>query len=258
MKKQKKRIDLSGHRYGKFRVVEYARTHTTKSGSKIAVWRCQCDCGNYAEVYACNLRSGNSKCCGCTRAQSLLKCRTTHGKTKTPEYTVWLNMIARCHNKNHKSYKNYGGRGISVCKRWKSFENFLQDMGERPTGCSLDRIDVDGNYSKDNCRWADGRTQSMNRRIDGTYRGVENPKNGVHQCRVSTKFNGRLYLGVSQNKELLAMRHDRVLILEGDGEFTNRAMGLISSELYESYPCDFKFFNKIERNLTTELKITEG
>lgn len=89
---------------------------------------------------------------------------TTHGKSKTPEYHAWVNMKDRCLNPKHKQYKDYGGRGIQICERWLKLENFFKDMGERPSGLTLDRINNDGNYEPSNCKWATWKEQQNNRR----------------------------------------------------------------------------------------------
>lgn len=126
------------------------------------LWLCKCVCGNYKVVTGSHLRSGHTKSCGCTK-----RMQTIHGGSYTPEYTAWLGMKSRCYNSNHNRYIHYGGRGITVCDRWKdSFENFLADMGKRPSeNLSIDRIDNDGNYEPSNCRWATGKVQILNRKL---------------------------------------------------------------------------------------------
>ena len=140
--------------------------------SRSRYWSCVCQCGVKTVVNGSSLRSGLIKSCGCYRSEIAKKVgdRTrTHGMTKTSIYAIWDSMIQRCTNPNRKDYFKYGGRGIVVCNEWMTFENFISDMGERPIGLSLDRIDNNGNYDKANCRWAtatqQGRNQSTNRLI---------------------------------------------------------------------------------------------
>jgi hypothetical protein len=120
---------------------------------------CQCDCGTREIVSYPSLTSGNSKSCGCYR-QDFMK---THGMYKTKIYAAWRNMLQRCENKHHKSYENYGGRGIAVCERWHIFENFLTDMGEPfHSELTLERIDNDKGYESGNCKWATRIEQNSN------------------------------------------------------------------------------------------------
>lgn len=128
-------------------------------------WRCQCACGTIVVVAQHNLNSGGSKSCGCIHHEITRARNTTHGQTRTATYRIWQAMRTRCHNPNSHKYATYGARGITVCERWRhSFENFLADMGERPGGLSLDRIDNDQGYSPENCRWATNAQQMRNRR----------------------------------------------------------------------------------------------
>jgi hypothetical protein len=155
-----KPIDLEGKRFNRLIVVGLG--NPTKSGQK--TWLCICDCGNAKEVRHGDLRNGKSLSCGCIQKEELKNRSRIHGKSRTPIYNSWLSMKSRCLNKNNKHYADYGGRGITICKEWLVFENFYADMGDRPDGLSLDRVDNMGNYEPSNCRWANWITQNNNRR----------------------------------------------------------------------------------------------
>lgn len=152
-------IDLTGQRFGRLVVL-------SQSGSKNynRTWECLCDCKNICEATTAHLRNGNTRSCGCLMLEKSVSSNTTHGMTKSRTYNTWANMLQRCINPLSTSYVNYGKRGISVCSRWYSFSEFLTDMGERPLGMSLDRIDSQGNYEPSNCKWASKKEQANNTR----------------------------------------------------------------------------------------------
>jgi hypothetical protein len=151
---------LQGRVFGRLTVLDKA--DTTGSGKRR--WRCRCECGQITLSSTGNLRSGNSTSCG----QCCRKTTRTHGhftgRRMSPTYAVWHGMKQRCTNPNFKQWKDYGGRGIKVCKRWQAFENFLADMGEKPPKLQIDRIDNNGDYKPSNCRWVTPKENSATRR----------------------------------------------------------------------------------------------
>jgi len=159
-------VDLLGRRFGRLLVV--GRAENNKHNK--ACWTCLCDCGSTTAVVGDYLIKGDTASCGCLWKERVTK----HGKSYSPEYEVWKNMIRRCTNPNAQDYPNYGGRGITVCEDWLKLENFCRDMGPRPTRLhSLERSDNDKGYCKENCRWATKKEQNNNRRSSRvfTYNG---------------------------------------------------------------------------------------
>ena len=156
-------LDLAGKKFGRLLVLQFS--HRDRRN----YWVCKCDCGKTKTVNQNSMMAGNTKSCGCLHREFMVKLgksKTTHGRTmKDPTYQSWIDMKRRCLDPNRRSYKDYGGRGITVCQRWFKFENFLADMGDKPHGLTLDRKENHGHYEPENCRWATPKVQAGNRRV---------------------------------------------------------------------------------------------
>lgn len=164
-------IDITGQKFGRLTVV----SRSGKDNFRQYMWSCKCDCGNTVDVRGYSLRSGNTQSCGCLQKETNVKLRQTHGMTDTRIYTIWSGMKQRCLTPSVSCFKYYGGRGISVCEEWLTFEPFYDwAMANGYTDdLTLDRINVDGNYEPSNCRWITIQEQQKNKRRNRyiTYNG---------------------------------------------------------------------------------------
>jgi len=196
-------IDMSGKVFGAWTALE--RCGSGKDGN--AFWLCICECGERRAINGRSLRYGLSKSCGCRTGEAIAEGNRKHGMSYIPEYMVWALMKNRCSNPNYTHYKNYGGRGITVCDSWLSgFEAFYADMGPRPSNQhSLDRIDNSKGYSPDNCRWATSEEQSRNKRSNRSL---------THNGRTLCVMDWAKELGITQQalqKRLKTWPVDRAL-----------------------------------------------
>lgn len=193
------RLHLEGERYGKLVVVEEAEPIYSKTGKMIRRWKCKCDCGNITIVRHGDLRNGSTVSCGCYNYQKESAVKT-HGYSRTKLGNVFEGMKQRCNNPKNKNYEKYGGRGIKICTEWlndpKKFFDWAIKNGYKE-GLSIDRIDVNGNYEPDNCRWADNETQCLNQRLRKDnktgYKGIYYSE-GVYRVQIR-RSKKRYYFG---------------------------------------------------------------
>ena len=160
--------DITGHRFGRLTAIRYLGNRT---------YLCRCDCGHEKPIARQSLVSGKSKSCKCYQREIQAARKLKHGKARTGTYRTWVGMMHRCLNPTNKRYSTYGGRGIKIHESWTTFDGFYADMGDRPPGMSLDRIDNGKGYSPDNCRWASVSQQQRNKRSNAliSYRGESLP-----------------------------------------------------------------------------------
>jgi hypothetical protein len=189
--------NLTGHRFHRLTVLGFAGRDKWRVGK----WWCECECGNITKLAASDLRSEHSQSCGCLQRELLADKQRTHGRSQDSVYSIWCGMIVRCYSPNYIDFAHYGGRGITVCDRWRnSFVAFLEDMHERPSPKhSVERQDTNGNYEPDNCIWATSKEQNNNKRnnrlitLHGVTRTVTQWAEELG-CSSKTLF-ARIYLG---------------------------------------------------------------
>jgi hypothetical protein len=179
--KGKVRKDFSGLKVNRIEVLSYEG----QNKSSQSVWLCRCDCGTLFRSVGKDVVKGHTKSCGCWQREARIITHTTHGQSKSPTWVCWVEMLKRCRNTKFVHFKHYGGRGITVCERWLTYEQFIQDVGERPTkGHTLDRWpNNDGNYEPGNVRWATWIEQGSNKRNNRIVRINEVQKTLAQWCR---------------------------------------------------------------------------
>lgn len=234
-------VDLSGRVIGRLTVVECLG----KQGGVDYLYKCLCSCGNTSVKKGSNLRSG-TKSCGCLHTENAKialeltrDVHKTHGMTKTKTYVCWKNMKSRCDDVNQPAYQNYGKRGISYIERWSQFENFLEDMGECSEGLTLNRIDVNGDYCKENCEWVTMAEQGRDKRKPVS--GKTSPYKGVTWSSAESKYKGTImdkgvsyHLGYSHDPLYLALKYDeKLLSLTGSNSGGNLQLGLLPDRFYK-------------------------
>ena len=205
--------DFASRKYGLWSILY--RVENDHNGA--TRWMCKCDCGTEKVQWKGNLVRGLTRSCGCAKGSSISVAKkgiaVTHGMTKTPVWHTWQSMLGRCLNPNAKSFPIYGARGIKVCEKWLTFEGFFEDMGDRPLGTTLDRIDTDGDYCKENCRWATKDVQERNKRTNVFLEAFGEKKiitDWVRDTRCNTKHTAtvqrRMKRGLSIEQAMTFLR----------------------------------------------------
>ncbi|EQB3099763.1 hypothetical protein [Clostridium botulinum] len=192
-----KLIDLAGNKYGRLTVIE---KYGIDYKSNLTKWKCLCECGNETVVYGVNLRKGKTKSCGCLNKDIVKARMTKHNLFGTRIYKVWADMLQRCNNPKNPYYDNYGGRGIKVCDKWIAPENFVQwaFYNGYNENLTIDRIDVNANYSPENCRWITIKKQQNNRRNNILFTIKNKTKTLAEWCKEYNMNYGAVYYRIKK------------------------------------------------------------
>lgn len=196
--------NILGQKFHRLTAIEYIKNPKQQG----ALWKFRCDCGVEKVIKGQGVRLGLVKSCGCLNMELAKTRYLTHGESEHPLYKIWQGMIERCYSEKCKNYKDYGGRGITVCDEWrKSPSNIAKDMGERPKNCSIDRIDVNGNYEPSNCRWATPMVQGSNKRNNVIFTVFGEKMHYAEICRKydikETTLRNRLIAGMTIEEALI-------------------------------------------------------
>lgn len=234
MSKGRAKSNLVGQKFNRLLVLE-----RVDSGKKMSYYQCLCDCGNYHIANGAAIKSGHIKSCGCLQKEITSKNSKTHGLSKTRLYRVWQGMISRCRNKNHDFYSSYGGRGIDVCEEWKNDFNAFRkwslengyDENARFSECTIDRIDNDGNYEPNNCRWISSKEQSINKRttkmveIEGEIKPlvVWAQEFGLHPATLKSRLKKGLLSKKELSKPLVDTKHTTSKYITFNGKTLDQA-----------------------------------
>jgi len=195
----KKRLITTGEEFSRLTIIKESSPAISINGNKKRRVLCECSCGTIKTVDMSHLANGRIKSCGCLKKEEASERFTKHNMKKSREYYTWQNMKSRCLNKNNKNYNFYGGRGITICDKWLTFEGFYKDMGDRPENKTLDRVDGGKGYLKNNCRWATNKEQ-QNNKINNVFLEYNGKRKTVAQWAEFVGINSstlyhRFYLG---------------------------------------------------------------